>query len=106
MTDTDVVSPASGEPDLDADVIHGSVDVEGMPREYTAVVPHAPNVCEWSGVAVPTMVVLGTADPISPFEGGQAGSFAGKLGEVMAAEDSAAFLAERSGASGEPEVGE
>ncbi|WP_062465462.1 alpha/beta hydrolase family esterase [Demequina maris] len=72
---------------------------------FAAAYPAASNnVCEASGAAVPTMLVLGMDDPINPFEGGEAGTFGGSLGEVMSAQESAAFVAERNGLGMTPEV--
>jgi len=59
------------------------------------------NTCTPSGEAVPTMFVLGTDDPINPFEGGEAGGIAGSLGEVLSAADSAAHVAGLNGSDGD-----
>ncbi|MWB98979.1 alpha/beta hydrolase family esterase [Agromyces seonyuensis] len=62
----------------------------------------AHNVCEPSGTGVPTMLVLGDADPINPFEGGMADAFGTELGEVYSAAESAAELAALNGDAAEP----
>ncbi|GAA1465912.1 alpha/beta hydrolase family esterase [Microbacterium thalassium] len=80
------------------DVVHG---VAAFAAAYPA---DESNVCEWEGEAVPTMLVLGTADPINPFDGGDAGTFGGSLGTVLSADDSAAFLADRAGDATTAEV--
>ncbi|QKJ20383.1 alpha/beta hydrolase family esterase [Microbacterium hominis] len=71
---------------------------------FAAAYPARENdVCVWEGTPVPTMIVLGDADPINPFEGGVAGTFGGSLGAVLSAEESAAFLADRNGDASLPE---
>ncbi|WES63077.1 PHB depolymerase family esterase [Microbacter sp. GSS18] len=71
--------------------------VQGIAAFAAAYPADESSVCTWAGASVPAMLVLGTADPINPFEGGEAGTFGGTLGTVMSADDSAAFLAERAG---------
>ncbi|WP_062528921.1 alpha/beta hydrolase family esterase [Demequina rhizosphaerae] len=78
--------------------------VQGIAPFAAAYPAESNNVCESSGAAVPTMFVLGTDDPINPFEGGEAGTVGGSLGEVMSAEESAAFVAERNGLDMTPEI--
>ncbi|MDN4476262.1 PHB depolymerase family esterase [Demequina sp. SYSU T00192] len=78
--------------------------VQGIAPFAAAYPAPSNNECEASGAAVPTMLVLGSDDPINPFEGGEAGGFAGSLGQVLSAEESAAFVAERNGLSMTPQV--
>ncbi|GLI28523.1 hypothetical protein ARHIZOSPH14_27650 [Agromyces rhizosphaerae] len=78
--------------------------ISGVAAFAAAQPAPANDTCEWSGEAVPTMFVLGTADPINPYEGGEAGTLAGSLGDVYSAEESARVIAERNGVAGEPVV--
>ncbi len=71
--------------------------VQGVAAFAAAYPADENNTCEWSGTAVPTMFVLGTADPINPFDGGTAGFVGSDLGLVLSADESAAFVADRNG---------
>jgi polyhydroxybutyrate depolymerase len=54
--------------------------------------------CESTGVPVPVMLVNGTADPINPFQGGQAvGPDGGQLGQVLSSHATAEHFARLAG---------
>ncbi|SEJ45065.1 alpha/beta hydrolase family esterase [Demequina mangrovi] len=78
--------------------------VAGIAPFAAAYPAESNNVCEVSDEAVPTMLVLGTGDPVNPFEGGEAGTFGGSLGEVLSAHESAVTLAVLNDADLTPQV--
>ncbi|WP_430645499.1 alpha/beta hydrolase family esterase [Agromyces sp. GXS1127] len=76
--------------------------VKGIAAFAAAYPAEDSNVCEWAGAPVPTMIVLGTSDPINPFTGGEASAFGTRLGNVRSADDTAAYLGERNGDTMQP----
>ncbi|SFR74915.1 polyhydroxybutyrate depolymerase [Agromyces sp. CF514] len=72
---------------------------------FAAAYPEASNFsCTDSTTPEAAMFVLGTADPINPFTGGEASAFGTDLGMVNSADDSARLWAERNGITAEPVV--
>lgn len=83
------------------------------PDRIAAVAPVAASLptdenlaCEKSGRAAAVLVVNGTADPMNPYEGGEAalwGVFASR-GDVLSSEETVAYFAGLAGHSGPPRI--
>ncbi len=59
---------------------------------------------DWSGRAVPAIIINGTSDPLVPFAGGDVHFYRKKLGRVVSVPDTVSFWAKRNGCNEKPRV--
>ncbi|MGO1949553.1 MAG: alpha/beta hydrolase family esterase [Mycobacteriaceae bacterium] len=88
-------------------VAYEAPDLVSGIASINANIPTADNRdCDDAGEPVPTIFMQGREDPMNPFDGGEVvvgtGRSAESRGDVLSAEDSAGWFAERNGLSPEP----
>lgn len=62
----------------------------------------ADNECAASGMAIPTMIMNGTDDPVNPYRGGRTGG--GNGGSVLSTEATTSYFVRLNGATGAPQI--